>query len=185
VCDAGKKACDLDRKVRSKTLCNGCVDSGDLGCQAHDDCVSDDECLEGQACVDVPAGGGLRVCLQVKDPQSACKRPYTAITAAPVSSADGQNVTICTFSTDTTCRAHADYRQKRCGTPKGDNADEDEMGSGDDAKCGVDGRDDGYCVLLQALNQYLCTVPCSNNVLDCPDTAPKCDSTPTPDLCTF
>ena len=153
VCNPTSHACDLTREVHSKTLCQ--------------QCVSDQECLAGQACVDVPAGGGERVCLAIET-AAACPRPYAALTPAPVATADGASVNVCTFALATTCQAHREYRNKRCGTPKVGTPSEDQDGSGDNNKCGVAGLDDGYCVFSNAVKQYLCAVPCTSVTLDCP-----------------
>ncbi len=170
VCDPTSHACDAGRKARSKRLCNACVDALDTNCKARADCVSDDECQIGQACVDVPAGGGMKVCLQVQA-TTVCPRPFGGLTA--VSSADGPAVTVCTFSKATTCQAHADYKNKRCGTPKAGAPAEDEAGSGDDSKCGVSGLADGYCVFWDTVLQYRCTVRCGA-VIDCPPLVKMC-----------
>jgi hypothetical protein len=182
VCDPTTHSCDFDRKARSKTLCNACVSSSDTACKAKVDCVSDDECQAGQACVDAPAGAGKKVCLQVLS-ASACPPPYTTLTPTAVSSADGPAVKVCTFSLATTCRAHADYRVKRCGT-KSSNPDHDEPGSGMDSLCGEENLADGYCVYYDSLQQYLCTVPCNASNLDCPN-AVACDTLPSPDRCSL
>ena len=167
VCDPSTHACELSRKARSKTLCNTCEPATDASCLAHADCISDSECKEGQACVDVPTGGGQRVCLSIET-AAACPRPYAALTPAPVLSADGASVNVCTFRLPTTCQAHREYSNKRCGTPKVGTPSEDQDGSGDNNKCGVAGLDDGYCVFSNAVKQYLCTVPCTSVTLDCP-----------------
>jgi hypothetical protein len=183
VCDPATHACDSERKAHSKTLCNLCVDDEDEGCKAQVDCVSNDECQDDQACVEVPAGAGVKVCQKIKQDGNVCPRPYGRVTEDPVATADGASVRVCTLATATTCQAHADYRQKRCGTPQPGDPSQDVMNSGDDTKCGVPSQSDGYCVHFDALNQYLCTVPCNNNVLDCPEGAPSCDATSAPDLC--
>jgi hypothetical protein len=183
VCDPTTRSCDFDRKAHSKTLCNACVSGSDTGCKAKADCVSDDECQAGQACVDVPAGAGVKVCQQVKT-ASACPRPYVGVTPSARPSADGPSVQVCTFRTLTTCRAHADFSKQRCGTPK-DGGAEDQPGSADHTKCGVPGLDDGYCAFASGFNQYRCTVPCNNLDDDCPASGGSCDTAVTPNLCTF
>ena len=183
VCDATRRSCDFNRKQRSKTLCNACVSASDTGCKAKVDCVSDDECQTGQACVDAPAGAGKKVCLQVLS-ASTCPPPYTTLTSTTVSSADGPAVKVCTFSLATTCRAHADYRVKRCGVRSTSNPDQDMPGTGMDSLCGEENLADGYCVYYDSLQQYLCTVPCNASNLDCPN-AVACDTLPSPDRCTL
>jgi hypothetical protein len=181
VCDPQSHACDLTRKAHSKDACNICVDSQDDGCKSHPDCISDDECQVGQACVDVPAGAGTLVCQQVFTDATVCQRPYFGSTNAPVPSADGPDVTVCTFRTATTCQAHADYSNKRCGTPLASDPNQDQPNSADNTKCGAPGIDDGYCVWFPSQHQYLCTVPCNNNVGDCPafNTKATCDQVTT------
>lgn len=183
VCDPQTHSCDLQRKARGKTLCNVCTDPDDTDCKARPDCISNDECQANQACVEVPAGGGLKVCQHIRD-DSPCPRPYIGETMNPVPSADGPSVKVCTFRLGTTCQAHSHYSNKRCGTPKPGNPDEDQPNSGDDSKCGI-GNGDGHCVLFNTQNQYLCTVPCNNNVSDCPSGASACNNAVSPNLCTL
>ncbi|HEX6242943.1 MAG TPA: hypothetical protein VFZ61_18650 [Polyangiales bacterium] len=183
VCDATTHACDFQRKLHSKTLCNACVSAADTGCKAKLDCVSDDECQTGQACVDVPAGGGKKVCQQFVS-GSPCPAPYTKLTDSAAASADGPAVKVCTFAVATTCMAHAHYRVKRCGTPSASNPDQDVPGTGLDSKCGEENIADGYCVYSEAFKQHLCTVPCNANNNDCPNQV-VCDTLPTPDRCTL
>jgi hypothetical protein len=170
VCDPTTHRCDDTRTLHSLAMCGACI--------------SNDECQLGDACVDIAAGGGTKVCQRVRT-EGVCPRPYLAVSTGPVPSADGDAVRVCTLQQLTTCKAHADYRTQRCGTPLKSDAAMDTPGTADDSRCGIPGLSDGYCVWAEALSQYLCTVPCGNNVVDCPDGAIRCDAAPTPDLCAF
>jgi len=160
VCNPVSHTCDRTRAARSKQTC--------------ENCVSDLECSSGNVCVDVPAGAGNRVCQQVRT-TAACPRPYVSASLQSVLTADGEErVIVCTFGLDTTCEAHRHYRNQRCGTPIAPGATQDIEGSGNNARCGAAGRDDGFCIWHSALRQHLCTVHCNNNVVDCPVDAATC-----------
>ncbi|MET0340526.1 MAG: hypothetical protein ABW252_05970 [Polyangiales bacterium] len=160
VCDAATHRCDRARLARSKTLCGGCV--------------SDLECAAGQLCVDTPAGAGSEVCQQVQLGAALCPRPY-GMTSAPLSSIDGARANVCGLLVESnTCEALRQFRNRRCGTPVSENALDDRLGSADDTKCGIEGRDDGYCVWYAPRRQYLCTTACRNSADDCPADALGC-----------
>lgn len=176
VCDPVSSTCDRSRPGRSKQAC--------------ETCISDLECIGGTVCVGLPAGAGQLVCMPVRA-QSACPRPYVGGSSDPVMTADGALAAVCTFAVETTtCEAHRHYRNQRCGTPITEGADQDIPGSGNNDRCGAAGRDDGYCVWSEGFMQHLCTVPCNNNVGDCPVDAAKCipaphAGTPPRNLCSF
>ncbi len=182
VCDPSSHACDMNRRARSKGLCNVCTSSTDSACAARPDCISDDECQTGQVCVMVAAGGSRRVCQAIKT-VAACPLPYGGITRTPVPSADGQSVTVCTFRWEqTTCQAHADFRSKPCGVP------DVTMPGGqapDHERCGEPGVADGICVYAPEFTEYRCTVPCGNTVEDCPLNSRECDRTNPNNFCSL
>lgn len=182
VCDPSSHACDMNRRARSKTLCNACASSTDTACKARPDCISDNECQSGQACVTVPAGGAKRVCQAIKT-TAACPRPYVGVTAAPAASADGASVTVCTFRTAATCQSFADFSNKRCGVP---NASMPGGQGPDDTKCGESGVSDGLCIYAPGFSEYRCTVPCSNDAADCPVGGTIiCDTSSAANFCSF
>jgi hypothetical protein len=162
VCDPATHACDKARLANSKTLC--------------DSCISDLECAPGQLCVDAAAGAGARVCQQISTAAKSCARPYGDEGGPPITSVDGARANICTLVAETTCEAQRQFRNRRCGTPVRPGASEDIKGTGTNARCGVDGRDDGYCVWYERLRQHLCTTACRNNVADCPVDAIGCSA---------
>lgn len=160
VCDPATHRCDRTRVARSKTLC--------------EPCVSDLECASNQLCVDAPAGAGSKVCQQIQIGTMVCPRPY-GTTNAPITSVDGARANVCSLVVEsTTCEAQRQFRNRRCGTPVSPGSTDDRPNTADDAKCGVDGRDDGYCVWYAPRRQYLCTTACRNNVDDCPPDAVGC-----------
>jgi hypothetical protein len=183
VCDAQNSACDPTRAKRSKSVCN--CPPGQTTCDAPAPCVSDDECQDGQACVDDKAGAGGYVCMTVKTADNFCARPF--VKAETVTTVDGTSLSVCTYATAATCQAQADWRQRRCGTPRSDNAELDQPNSGDNAKCGAEGVDDGLCVLDSARGVYRCTVPCKNSVDDCPSDSSRCafDATAARTVCSL
>jgi hypothetical protein len=166
VCNASTKACDMNRKARSRRDCSNCVDNQDAVCTATLDCVSNLECQDGQACVAVAAGNGRKVCQVLYSETAACPRPY--IDAPFAVDADGKNVRVCSLRNAGTCKAHADYTRQRCGTENPSKPSEDLPSTGDNTKCGETNVDDGICVYSDGLKQHRCTVPCANENNDCP-----------------
>lgn len=163
VCDPTMHACDRTRIARGKNLC--------------ETCISDLECAESALCVDVPAGAGQRVCQPVFRQAGSCTRPFISVTERALTTADGQQARVCTLRVDgATCEAHRQYSNTRCGSSDPAAPMQDLPGSGDASRCGASGKDDGYCVWLEGIAQYRCTVGCNNDVVDCPTTAQACGS---------
>ena len=160
VCDPGSSTCDRMRPARSKEACQTCI--------------SDVECTRGSVCVDLAAGAGQLVCMPVRT-QAPCPRPYVGSSSEPLVTADGELAAVCTLGVETTtCEAHRHYRNQRCGTPVAPGANQDIEGSGNNDRCGAPGLHDGYCIWSPSFRQHLCTVPCNNNVSDCPVDAATC-----------
>ena len=176
VCDSATRSCDLSRRAKSKRACG--------------DCVSDLECADGHICVDTASGAGRRTCQQIASTTSLCQRPYGSDSSEPpATSIDGVRANVCTLDIATTCEAHRHFRNRRCGMPTSPGAEDDIKGTGSNAKCGVEGQDDGYCVWYERLRQHLCTTACRSNVADCPRDSTEClaqeHETGTRELCTL
>jgi hypothetical protein len=177
VCNAGTKSCDMNRKARSKTDCNKCMDYTDAVCTATLDCVSNLECQAGQACVAVVAGSGRKVCQFLYSETEACPRPYMAEPPPFAMDVGGKAVRVCTLPHSGTCKAYADYSRQRCGTENPSKPSVDLPNTGDNTKCGEANVDDGICAYSDGLKQHLCTVPCANSDIDCPASGVTCNRT--------
>ncbi|MFM2418557.1 MAG: hypothetical protein RL385_3280 [Pseudomonadota bacterium] len=167
-------------------------------------CQSDADCTSGHLCVtteyQATPVATARYCLPVNAGGCIMRRPFVGGMRG-VSSIDGRIADVCALAVSS-CAAHTAYRNTFCGI--------DAAGvripisaatgypslpaaAGDDALCGLDGVNDGYCVQdPNSSGIYRCSVACTGGVIgDCPVDAPACanaaygSGAQTRYLCTF
>ncbi|HEX2675690.1 MAG TPA: hypothetical protein VHM19_03605 [Polyangiales bacterium] len=180
VCDSAQRTC-TKLEVHSAVACQPCV--------------SDDECLTGQACVVQTFGSPAETvgsfCFWLKSASTGpsgsgnCDnvRPYVHVEDSLVS-VDGAPVTVC-MPRASTCIAYNDLG-KACALATNGT-------KGDSTRCGfqhsaVDPsthiNQDGFCTDIDPTGAYSwkCDLPCVNDALDCPGNI-GCNSTETPPVC--
>jgi len=169
VCDAASGACvactAADRTLCGLNVCDGATNTctmfgaGSAGlCQP---CVADAQCADGQLCVPTTFGSAMapagNFCLWRLDatgtgaPSGACSRVRPYVRAQTATSVDGVSASVCGLAL-TTCPAINAYRATNCMT----------LDAAGDARCGVDGLDDGLCRMFDAAANR-CTVRCSSD----------------------
>jgi hypothetical protein len=161
VCNAATHECEVGVKEGTAPLC-GSID--------RKQCVSNAHCPAGSTCVQEflrDQTFSAWYCLPTMGSPS-CKRPFAREQTRPTR--DGDAAAVCALRLST-CTAHSQYTS----TSMPCTSDTDPS-AGDNAKCGLPGLDDGYCVYGGTVLGFVCTVPCTSADADCPVDATECVS---------